>query len=78
MDGVMSETYFVRFSDYEFYDIENDRDALRMMATTPAGTFSADVTNEPGSKNRERREAFRDYVLSCLAQKLAPHEIAIG
>jgi hypothetical protein len=77
MDG-MSETYFVRFSDYEFYDIENDRDALRMMATTPEGTFSADIENQPGSKNRERREAFRDYVLGCLASKVHPHEIEIG
>ena len=74
----MNEYIPVRFIDYEFYDIENDRECLRLMATTPTGTFSADVDNEPGSKNRDRREAFRNYVLQCLALKQEPHEIEIG
>jgi len=75
---MQTETFHVRFVDYEYYDIELDRETLRFMATTPTGTYSADVENTPGSKNRERREAFRNYVLQCIALGQTPHEIEIG
>ena len=73
-----SDTYYVRFHETERYDIENDRDALMLMATTPTGTYCAEIDNLPGAKTRERREAFKDYVLQCIALKTPPHEIEIG
>ena len=76
MDGV--ETCYVRFHETERYDIELDRQALVLMATTPTGTYCAEVENVPGAKTRERREAFKTYVMGCLAVKTPPHEIEIG
>jgi len=74
----MTETITLSFSDYEYYDPNTDREVLRMMATTPTGTYYADVHNEPGKKQRERRQAFKEYVLGCLAAKQPPHEIEMG
>jgi hypothetical protein len=76
MDGV--ETYTVRFYETERYDIELDRPAIQFMATTPTGTYCAEVENLEGPKTRERREAFKNYVLQCIALGTAPHEIEIG
>jgi hypothetical protein len=77
MDG-MTETIILKYTDFVEYDIENDRMKLRLMATTPQGTFFADIPDEPGVKNRERRAAFNDYVLSAIGMKIEPHEVTIG
>ena len=77
MDG-LGETIILKYTDFVEYDIENDRMKLRLMATTPQGTFFADIPDEPGVKNRERREAFNDYVLGAIAMKVIPHEVIIG
>jgi hypothetical protein len=74
----MIETIILKYTDYVYYDVENDRMTLRMMATTPEGTFSADISDEPGQKNRDRRKAFNEYVFAALAQKIPPHEVTIG
>ena len=71
-------TYYVRFHETERYDVISDSEVLSLMATTPIGTYCSEVTNEPGAKNRERREAFKNYVLQCIALGTAPHEIEIG
>jgi hypothetical protein len=77
MDG-MTETIILKYTDYVYYDIEEDRMTLRLMATTPQGTYLADIPDEPGEKNRERRAAFNDYVLGAIAMKIHPHEVTIG
>ena len=74
----MTETIILRFSEYEYYDPAMDRETLRLMATTPVGTYYADVHNNPGAKQRERRAAFKEYVIGCLAAKTPPHEIEMG
>jgi len=74
----VTETIILRYSDYVYYDVEHDRMTLRLLATTPQGTFSADISDEPGQKNRERRAAFNDYVLGAIAMKVQPHEVTIG
>lgn len=74
----MTEVYTIRFSDYEYYDPMTDRETLRLMATTPVGTYSADVANRPGKHLREQREAFKEYVLNSIAMKNPPHEIEMG
>ena len=76
MDAV--ETYTVRFYETERYDIENDRQALQLMATTPTGTYCAEIENLEGAKTREHREAFKNYVLQCISLGTPPHEIEIG
>ena len=73
-----TETFHVRFHETQRYDIENDREALTLMATTPTGTYCAEIEANPAAKVRERREAFKTYVLGCLAVKTPPHEIEIG
>ena len=71
-------TYFVRFHETERYDIENDRNAVMFMATTPTGTYCAEVESTGGAKQRERFEAFKTYTLQCIATGVAPHEVEIG
>ena len=80
IDGgnALDNDFHVSFSDFEYYDIFEDREALQLMATTPTGTYCATVEKVPGSMNRERREAFRSYVLQCMALGQNPHEIEIG
>ena len=73
-----TETFHVRFHETQRYDIENGREALTLMATTPTGTYCAEIEANPAAKVRERREAFKTYVLGCLAVKTPPHEIEIG
>jgi hypothetical protein len=78
MDG-MIETFHVRFVEYEEYDVWEDEPVITLMATTPEGSYSARVPGSgPASKLRTRREAFKDYVLGCMAQHMPPHEVTIG
>lgn len=74
----MTEVYTIRFSDFEHYDPSRDEAMIKLMATTPTGTYSADVPNRPGKHLREQREAFKEYVLNCIALKNPPHEIEMG
>ena len=75
MDGL---TYYVRFHETSRYDIENDREAVSLMATTPTGTYCAEIEATGGPKQRERAEAFKKYVLQSIALGTPPHEIEIG
>lgn len=74
----MTETYTVRFYETERYDIELDRNAIQFIATTPTGSYCAEVEMVPGAKTRERREAFKEYVLQCISLKVNPHEFDLG
>ena len=74
----MTEIYTIRFTDFEHYDPSLDAEMVKLMATTPIGTYSCDVRNEPGAKMREQREAFKEYVLNSIAMKNPPHEIEMG
>ena len=66
----------VRFQEYEWYDINTDRDTLRLEAVTNIGTFHADVDANAGVA--ALRRAFATYVYESLALGHAPHEVNIG
>ena len=76
MDGV--ETFTVRFQEYQEYSMDRDAQVVRLLATTGTGTWHAQVTLEGAAKLRERRQAFKDYVLGAMAAKLEPCEVTIG
>ena len=62
--------------EFEFYDIEHDRQTLRLEAITNRGTFWSDVDAYKGVA--ASKKAFETYVLESLALGHAPHEINLG
>ena len=74
----MTETYFVRFQEYQHYDINSDGQVVRLMATTPVGTWHCEVPMDGSRKLRERREAFKTYVIGCIQAGLEPTELLEG
>ena len=78
MDG-MIETFHVRFTEYEEYDVWDDQPVITLMATTPEGSYSSRISGAaPASQLRSNREAFKDYVLGCMSERVPPHEVEIG
>ena len=74
----MTETYFVRFWETERYDINLDTEVVRLVATTPKGSWHSEFPNDGAGKVRERREAFKTYVVGALQAGLEPCEVEIG
>ncbi len=70
----MTETYFLSIREYQYYDINLDAQVVRLMATSTSGTWHAVVPVDSARKLRERREAFKTYVLGCIQAGLEPHE----
>ena len=68
----------MRFAEYGFYDPLEDRSMVRLQAITNEGTFFSDIPAEQGAKLRERKNAFREYVLNAIAVHIAPKEVRIG
>jgi hypothetical protein len=68
----------MRFAEYSYYDPQEDRSLLRLQAITNEGTYFADVPAGYGAKLRERKTAFREYVLQSIALQHPPHEVTLG
>jgi hypothetical protein len=71
----VAEAMTLRFEDWYRYDIENDRQVVRLLGITGTGTFSAEIEIKDAPHMREMRKRFRDYVIECMAQGVGPHEI---
>lgn len=74
----MTETFYVRFWEHERYDINLDADVIRLVATTPRGSWSSEFQVQGPAKTREKREAFKTYVVGALQAGLEPCEVEIG
>jgi len=74
MDGL---TFYARFYEHRRYDVQNDAEAVQLMATTSIGTWHCEVPVSTAAKLREHREAFRTYVLQSMALGQPAHEVCM-
>ncbi len=65
-----------RFFEYEFYDIANDREAIRMEAITNIGTWYTDVEAN-SRKLRAHRKTFQESAIAYIENGLEPCYIDI-
>ena len=68
----------VRFSETERYDINNDCEMVRFMATTSQGSYHAEISLENSRTVREYRKQFKDRCVERIQQGIAPCEIELG
>ena len=73
----MTETFIVRFQEWQHYDMNIDDEVCQFMATTPTGTWHSTVPVSTSKDMRENREAFKTYVLGALQAGLQPCEVNI-
>jgi hypothetical protein len=71
----VAEAMTLRFEDWYRYDIENDRQVVRLLGITGKGTYSAEFGTRDAAHMREQRKRFKDYVLECMADGIDPHEV---
>jgi hypothetical protein len=67
----------VRFSEFEYYNINQDEDWVRFMATTPEGSYFSEVPRETFSKYREQKQEFKDKVVEAIGSHMPPMEIEL-
>ena len=65
----------VRFSEYEYYNINQDEDWVRFMATTSKGTYFTEVPRESSRIYRENKDKFKQKVMDYLTSNLDPCEL---
>lgn len=75
---ILAPEIVVRFSEYEYYNINHDQDWVRFMATTTKGTYFAERARVSAMSYRENRQAFREKVMEALQAGIDPKEIDLG
>jgi len=68
----------LRVEEFEFYDINDDTEKVRVMAITDVGTWFTDLEHTTGDDKRTDKESFMKYVLGALQLGLEPSEVIIG
>jgi len=68
----------VRFSEHERYDINLDCDKRVMIASTPRGSYFAEIVDEGSAKYREAKTRFKEIVVDCLTKNIDPCEIDLN
>jgi hypothetical protein len=71
-------TITVRFQESGRYDINNDCDVIRFMATTTYGSYWAEVQVEGPRALRRDREKFKSLVVDYIQAGSLPCEIPLG
>lgn len=64
-----------RFSEFERYDIQSDAQVVRLMATTPRGTYHAEVPADGPASRRDMRAAFKERAVALIVEGAEPCEI---
>ena len=71
-------SYVVRFSEFDFYNINEDEDWVRFMATMDKGSYFAEVPRGTSRVFRENRAKFKEAVIEAIKDGLDPQELEIG
>ena len=67
----------IRFSEYEYYNINHDEDWVRFMATVDKGSYYCEVPRVSSQVFRENRQKFKEAVIECLENSIDPCEVTI-
>ena len=68
-------SYVVRFSEFDFYNINEDEDWVRFMATMDRGSYFVEVPRGKASDLRKNRAAFKELVIDAIKEGLPPMEL---
>ena len=74
MDGCLT----VRFTESQWYDINDDCEVVRFMAITGGGSFYAQIPLISSRNLREARVRFKDDVIEFMQQGYSSGEIDLG
>jgi hypothetical protein len=69
--------YIVRFTDYTYYNINEDEDWVRFMGTTDKGSYYSEVPWVSSRVFRENREKFKEKTIECLSSCITPCQIEL-
>lgn len=67
----------VRFSEFEWYDINHDEDWVRFMATVTNGSYFSEVPRGTARVFRENRAKFKEMTLEAIRSCIRPGEIEL-
>ena len=68
-------SHIVRFSEFEYYNINQDEDWVRFLATTDKGSYFAERPMVSARVLREDRDKFKARVVDCIASCINPCEV---
>lgn len=67
----------VRFSEAQRYDINQDCDVTRFVATTPKGSYHVEIPTVSSKNLREKRSRFKERVMELIQSDLDPCEVIL-
>lgn len=67
----------VRFNEFERYDITQDAEVIRFMATTPKGCYSAETLKADSRTLRENRAKFKEKAIELIVSGSDPCEVEL-
>ena len=69
--------YIVRFSEFDFYNINHDEDWVRFLATMDKGSYFTEVPRVSARVFRENRAKFKEAVIEAIKDGLNPQELEL-
>ena len=69
--------HIVRFSEFEYYNVKEDEDWVRFMATMDKGSYYAEIPRGTASEVRKNRDIFKAKVIDCLVSCINPCEVSL-
>lgn len=72
----MTDVVTCRFMEYEYYDVQHDRIAMRLEAITNNGTWYTDI--EAGKNVRKQRSDFQEAAITYIQNGLEPGYIDLN
>ena len=67
----------VRFTEAERYDINQDCEVTRFVATTSKGSYHVEIPTVSSKNLREKRVKFKEKVMEAIQSDLDPCEVAL-
>lgn len=74
----MAGSLVVRFNEATRYDITQDREVILFTAATNTGTYHAEVPLLTTRHLRDKRNEFKDKVITLMEAGATPQEVALG
>jgi hypothetical protein len=65
----------VRFSEFEYYNINQDEEWVRFLATMDKGSYWAEVPRGTAGEYRKNKDIFKARVVDCIASCINPCEV---
>jgi hypothetical protein len=70
-------SHVIRFQEFEYYNINEDEDWVRLTATMTKGSYWAEVPRGTFKDFRENRDKFKAKVIDLLSSAVDPCEVSL-